>query len=582
MFATLRQYHPRLFLSDERLIMLNKRAGEDVFLALLIDNLRRYGDTLIDQEATTFQIIGPRMLKNCQQIRNRVMILSLLYRLTLETKYKDRVMRELEAAASFPHWNPDHFLDTAELCTAFAIAYDWLFHWLSPSELSLLRDALVEKGLKKGVQQYQENGWWLSHRFNWNNVCHGGLLIGGLALADEEPDLARTFLSMTMDKLPISLANYRPDGAWQAGPEYWEYTTWYTALVIDALITALGHDGDLMKSPGLEKTGDFRVHCQSPTGKVFNFADSDEQAQATPVLFWLGDHYKQFRLIHENHRQLLRQLNSASPIHPFHIVWYQPDEQIAHEPPKRSYFRGAEVVFMRSSFSDDDALFIGFKGGLNQADHGHLDLGSFVLDAQGIRWLVDLGRDHYDLPGYWDNREGGRRWAIYRLNNLSHNTLTINDDLQRADAQASIVKTRFSENNSFAIADLTAAFHPHVKEAKRGVALVDGEVVIVQDEIVWATRNRKVEWRVITDAEIVLEGSRTILQKNGRQMTAQILSPPRSHFEVGSIHRLPPENSNADFQQLTFSHVETGEKTILCVILSASGAERALVNLRDW
>jgi hypothetical protein len=348
------------------------------------------------------------------------------------------------------------------------------------------------------------------------------------------------------------------------------------------LITALGHDNDWLKSPGLGKTGDFRIHCQSPTGKVFNFADCDEDAQATPVLFWLGDHFAQSRWIHENHRLLQRQMKSASPIHPFHIVWYQPGEQDADEAPKWSYFRGAEIVFLRSGFSDADALFIGFKGGLNPADHGHLDLGSFVLDAQGIRWLVDLGRDDYDLPGYWDSREGGGRWAIFRLNNLSHNTLTINDDLQRAAAQAPIVKTFFSDHKSYAIADLSQAYHPHVKEAKRGVALVDGETVIVQDEISWAGRERKVEWRVITDAEIVLEGAKAVLHKNGRQMTVQILSPQGSHFEVSSIDRRPPENGNAGFRQLTFSHVATGEKTTLCVVLSRTGGVRKPAQLADW
>jgi len=243
MLGSLRQHHPRLFLSDERLRMLKTRVREDAFPALLVDHLRRYGDSLIDQETTAFKIVGPRMLKNCQQIRDRVMTLSLLYRLTDEAKYKDRVMRELQAAAAFPHWNPDHFLDTAELCTAFAVAYDWLFHDLSPAESSLIKDALVEKGLKQGLQKYQENAWWLAHPFNWNNVCHGGLLIGGLALADEEPDLVQAFLSMLLDKLPISLANYGPDGAWQAGPEYWEYTTWYTALLIDALIARVRSPG---------------------------------------------------------------------------------------------------------------------------------------------------------------------------------------------------------------------------------------------------------------------------------------------------------------------------------------------------
>ena len=41
--------------------------------------------------------------------------------------------------------------------------------------------------------------------------------------------------------------------------------------------------------------------------------------------------------------------------------------------------------------SDAEALFIGFKAGDNRVNHSHLDLGTFVLDALGQRWAIDLG-----------------------------------------------------------------------------------------------------------------------------------------------------------------------------------------------
>lgn len=582
MLASLQKKHPRLFLSDDRLKALKKMAEEDAFLSSLIGHVWREADSLIDSEPTPFQITGPRMLKNCQQILNRVMTLSLVYRLTDDEKYKDRVILELESAASFPHWNPDHFLDTAELCTAFAVAYDWLFPGLAKDELSMIRNTLLDKGLKVGLQQYQDNAWWLSHRFNWNNVCHGGLAIGALALADEEPELAEAILSMTMDKLPISLANYAPDGAWQAGPDYWEYTTWYTSLLIDALVTALRHDFELLKTKGLEKTGFFRIHCMGPVSMVFNFADASADAQASPVLYWLGNKYKETQLIHENRRLLQKQLSTGKAVHPFNIVWYQPNDSPAVELPKCAHFKGPETVFMRGAWNDPNALFIGFKGGLNQADHGHLDLGSFVFDAKGIRWVHDLGRDDYDLAGYWDDKEGGTRWNIYRLNNKSHNTLAINNDLQRAEAKAPIVKTHFTENKCYAIADLSKAYHPHVKQVKRGIALVDSENVVIQDEIIWASRNKNLQWHLTTEAEIALDGAKAVLTENGLKMTAQILSPLGSVFEIRSVHRDLPENTNAGFRQLMFKYTETGESTIICVVLSPAGAEKKLLRLANW
>ena len=59
---------------------------------------------------------------------------------------------------------------------------------------------------------------------------------------------------------------------------------------------------------------------------------------------------------------------------------------------------------------DAKGWFVGFKAGSNGVNHSHLDVGSFVLEAKGVRWAVDLGPDDYDLPKYFDETEG--RWEF--------------------------------------------------------------------------------------------------------------------------------------------------------------------------
>src|SRR5215472_7728377 len=255
--SSLRRDHPRLFLTPGRLEALEKGIPGDPFLEELKKALFQQADTLLEREAVEFRIVGPRMLERCQELLRRVSALSLAFRISGREQYLNRARRELCAAAAYPHWNADHFLDTAELCTAFAIGYDWLHDDLPEWERQQLRRSLIEKGLGPGVELQRKPAWWVSARNNWNTVCNGGLLIGALAIADEEPELAAAILRAAMDNLPLALHGFAPDGAWEAGPHYWEYTAWYSALTGDALTTALGTDLGLFGCSGFDRAGLF-------------------------------------------------------------------------------------------------------------------------------------------------------------------------------------------------------------------------------------------------------------------------------------------------------------------------------------
>ena len=123
------------------------------------------------------------------------------------------------------------------------------------------------------------------------------------------------------------------------------------------------------------------------------------------------------------------------------------------------------------------ALF-GFKAGDNKTNHSHLDLGSFVLESDGVRWAVDLGSDDYDLPGYF----GDKRWSYFRLTNRSHNTATPGDLLQDTQATAPIVKFSGLGPRPFAVADLTAAYPGVAQRIERGVSMIRGARVLIQDD----------------------------------------------------------------------------------------------------
>jgi hypothetical protein len=451
---------------------------------------------------------------------------------------------------------------------AFAIGYDWLYDVWNEEQRALLRRAMVEKGLEPALQSYRGQarfGWWVRAYHNWNQVCNGGIGIGALALAEAMPDLAREILHHALTSLTRPMSRFAPDGAWAEGPGYWNYATSYNVLFLAALQTALGTDFGFSTWEGFAETGLFPIHMTGPTGLTFNFADAHAGTIRAPQMFWLARRFNRplYAWYERQH---------ARP-HPLDLILFDARGQgpAPSGEPLDKYFRRVEVVTLRSAWEDPKALFVGLKAGDNKANHSHLDLGTFVLDALGHRWALDLGSDNYNLPGYF----GRQRWTYYRLRAEGHNTLVIHPDQgpdQNPRAEARIVRFESQPQRAFAVADLTPAYAAHAQRVWRGVALLDRRRVLVQDEV--STKEpTDVWWFLHTRAAIELEkgGRRAVLREEGERLEARLLAPRGARFSVMEAEPLPTsphperqgENRGVRKLAIHLSNVDTARIAVL-------------------
>jgi hypothetical protein len=333
------------------------------------------------------------------------------------------------------------------------------------------------------------------------------------------------------------------------------------------LQSVTGNDLGLLKTEGFDKTGLFPVYSAGPNDQYFNFADADEDVKALPVLFWLGKQFNIETCIGENHRLLKKSLEHNEDMDGFNLIWYQPVGKSPQLLPVSRLFGDIHVLYLRSEWAKKEAIFTTLKGGSNQADHAHLDLGSFILDMNGVRWASELGRDNYDLPDYFDLSEGGGRWNYFRLNTKSHNTLVLNNDNQRALAKSEIVNFHESTDEVTGIVDLLEAYLPHAKSVFRTIILHKNDGIIVKDKIEWAGPQKLVQWQMLTDAEIVLLGRKAELRKGRKRIYATLLQPDDAVFEVISAERMEPEGHNNGFKQLIVKKTEKGSSTEISVSL---------------
>ena len=447
------------------------------------------------------------------------------------------------AVSAFPDWNPSHFLDVAEMTNACAIGYDWLYDYLSAKDRQTVSGAIINLGLRPGLEHLQNRTGFSRLTNNWAQVCNGGLSVGALAIADDDPDLSNRILALAHYAVHPAMQQFlAPDGGCIEGPGYWDYATIYTAYYLAALRTALNTDFGFDTSSGLADAGMFRMEDFGPLGKMFNFADSRERPDDAPQMFFFAQLFNR-PIYTQSERDFVGDHGSI-----FNLLWAAkaPTSPQRLDAPLDYLFHGIDTAFFRTSWHDPNAIYIGFKGGNNSASHAHLDLGTFVLDALGQRWAMSPGPDDYNLPGYFDTKK--TRWTYYRLGTAGQNTLLINDANQAIGGTAAIVAFKSSADESYAVADLTRAY-VQADQVRRGIGVFNHSRVLVIDEIS-LNQPAQITWQMHTRAEIQLHGRQAILRQGGKTLYARLLSPPDATFSSADAKAPPPNAANPGVRKL--------------------------------
>lgn len=532
--------HPRLFLTRAQEAEWKSDITSSPFLQPLASHVVDMADAIIPLPPSERKMTGRRLLTISRLTLKRILYLGTAYRLTNERRYADRAIEEMKAIAVFSDWNPSHFLDVAEMTTALAIGYDWLYHELSQEDRELIKEALIEKGLKPSFpENLSENLWWIDATNNWNQVCHTGMTLGALAVYEDIPDLAERILERAVRKLPLVMDGYGPDGAYPEGATYWSYGTTYNVLFLDAVSNALGTDFGLSKRPGFMESSDYMQHVVGATGTYFNYSDCGLDPAPESALYWMAKKRNDPSLIWKEQDKLdafyKRDLQPSKDYHrfvPLLLLWAT--APLRFDPPTETYWSGkgeTPVAFHRSGW-EKDATYAAIKGGSPHTSHAHMDSGSFVLEMNGVRWAHDLGmQSYYSLEkiGFqlWDKTQDGQRWDVFRLGTYSHNTLVIDGQQQRVKGKSLIIHSEGSPTH-LTVVDLSPAYKGQLASAKRSLHLHEHLKVTILDDIETLDKETTLRWAMVTRAKVeIKDGSHAVLREGDTtlEMTLEGIEP---------------------------------------------------------
>lgn len=589
--------HPRILLlqGEEKAILKNIAADQN--WAKIHQVIIAESDALLNQPTLERIQIGRRLLDKSRECLRRVFYLSYAYRTTNNKKYLARAEQELLKVAEFSDWNPSHFLDVAEMTMGVAIGYDWLYHDLPQSSKDIIRAAILKKGIEPSLES--KNNYWLKNSNNWNQVCNAGMSYGAMAIFEDNPTLATQIIDRAISTIKIPMGDYKPEGAYPEGYSYWGYGTSFNVMFLSAIQKVLNSDFGLSEAPGFLKTAGYFQNMIGTSGKNFNYADAGNGASLSPAMFWFASHNKDNSLLYIEKNYLKEGPKSMerNRLLPAAMIWGKDLSLDNASAPKQLQWVGQgknPVAMMRTSWTDPNAIYLGFKAGSPSVSHGHMDIGSFVMDANGERWSMDFGMQEYESLEskgikLWGMTQNSERWQIFRYNNLAHSTLSFDKELQRVDGYAVIEQWCSKPNFLNATTDMTAIYKGKAKSATRGVAIVDKKYVAIKDEITSTDAPTTVRWAMLTPAEVKIEENGTAtLSQNGKKLQLKVVEPANVSIKTWSTE--PPHEydaANPGTRLVGFEvAIPANAKSNLTVLLVPEGTKtvniKSIPALKEW
>jgi hypothetical protein len=590
--------HPRILMLKGEEAAIKKNIAGDKIWAKIHQAIITESDNLIAVEPIKRIQIGRRLLDKSREALRRLFMLSYAYRMTQQQKYLDRAEKEMLAIAAFSDWNPTHFLDVAEMTMAVSIGYDWLFNGLSGSSRQTIREAIIKKGIEPSLDSKYNS--WLKAEHNWNQVCNAGMSYGALAIYEDQPQLSKQIINRAIESIVLAMKDYGPDGAYPEGYGYWGYGTSFNVMFNSAIEKAFGSDFGLNNQPGFLKTAGFLENMTGTTGKPFNYSDAGSEGGIHPAMFWFANKIKDPSVLWVERQRLI---NDDSKRHvrdrllPAIMLWGGGMSIDKITPPKSTMWVGQgknPVALMRTSWTDTNGIYVAMKGGSVSVNHAHMDVGSFVMDANGVRWAMDFGSQEYESLEskgiqLFGRTQDAQRWTVFRLTNLVHNTLTINGQHQRVTGHAAI--TRSSNNPSFmnAVTEMSEVYKGAVAKAIRGVGIVDQKYVVVRDELETLPSETTLRWTMLTPADVKITGAKTAeLTKDGKKLLLKVQEPATVTMKTWSTD--PPHDYDAPNPGTTLVGFEvklpSNAKSAISVVLipggDANNVNKKIEPLERW
>lgn len=594
---------PRLILAAPGWQRLKGLATSDPLFTKMLGNLKAGGEKVLEAPELT-RIFGEQRstVTPGSKAMFRMACLGALHFIDGDPRWKERGIRELIAItdpATFQNWYVDEPGVTADFLIAACLGYDYFKDGMTEKQITDARTYMVEKGIGALAARLKGDAIPESAKGKAAGTTDSkakapakappkkveddlpdaehmamasSLILAAICINEDDTGAARQAIDAAAKVFGKGMTRFAPAGIWPEGMEAGEMVLDYAIMVIETLKANAATDFGFSMLEGVPQAGLARIHLVGSTGQLFNYGDTAGTSLSRPwVSTWLAGMHGNFGM-----KALTAGaaptadtafLNLAGQ-----IMYYNPHAAGDGTSESMDYgVAGGQVAALRSAW-DRAGYYVALKGGDNEIRTSQLDLGTFILDAGGKRWGIELGGETDRAPGF-DPKAADRtkRYQLYVEGTPGQNTLEIGQEEelppakkgapppkpvistnQGLDAKASVVFVSSAPDLGMAAVDLKDAYSKAVKSAHRGVQLVRGAkpYVVVQDDVV-IKNSTPVTWKMHTRATVAVNGKTATLTDAKQNLHAVILSPADATFTTEDA----PEPASEQSKKLTGIHI---------------------------
>lgn len=352
---------------------------------------------------------------------------SFRYTFTGDEAAADKAKEALLKLSSFEKWNNNWMLGNqfwtyypvGYTLKTVAAGYDMLQDRLDEDEKALVRDAMIEKGLKMFHRDMVEMNRFPSNNTNHQAVLSSGHMYAAAVLYGEDPDnpYMEPFISGILAKAKTFIdRTYFEDGSYG---EPYSYQAMASRSLFEMLAIIDRNFGiDWTTTTNVQHFWKYPLQATHSDGRSQRgFGDGSvslnhlTHVHAQWLVHKIGNPY-----VYDVVKPYWEEGNGGY----MGYLWFRDDiEPISREMlPSSRVFDQMEGMVMRSGWEDESTIIRIHVG--PHSNHFHYNKGSFIMMTNGDNLLYDLGT----TGGYYENLE----FPVYNIQAISKNVMLVDND----------------------------------------------------------------------------------------------------------------------------------------------------------